>query len=134
MTPTNGAPKPATGAITKAAPVALAGGIGALLMSLLQSNPAIIAQVSAWGPAFVFLIAAVWLVDRHVPPFVDAQRQIAGSLAALSSTVSQRIGEEDDVRLAVRTLSAQIERNRDEMRVDIRELGKMIAANGGKTS
>lgn len=100
-----------TGVVVKAAAGVGGGvGIGVLLSNLVQGNPQILAQVLGWGPTVLVLGALVWLADRHAPPFIAASREQATALARLGASLEERFRQDDDVRMATRTLSGQIER------------------------
>lgn len=102
--------EPVSGTVKSVAGVGAGVGLGAVLASLVQGNPALVSQIANWGPALLIMAGMFWLADRHAPQFISAQRDQASAMRGLSDAIQERFHAEDDVRLAVRALSGQIER------------------------
>jgi hypothetical protein len=104
-------------AITQAVGLGAGVGIGALITSVVQGNPEIVRQVANWGPAIVIVAGVFLLADRHARPLIDAavnavaaQREQAAAMGQLSASLQERFRQDDDVRMATRTLTGEVEK------------------------
>jgi len=114
--------KPAPAPRSAAPTAAIGGGIvgaslGAVVISLVQGNPAIITRLLDYSLS-VLTLGGLFVAIAYIgPPFIAAQREsaksqshLAESMGALSASIQERFRQEDDVRAACRALSGQIER------------------------
>jgi hypothetical protein len=78
------------------ASLGVGGLFGMVLASLLKSRPdQFIGLLNSFGPVFLLVVAGLWLVDRHAPPFIQAQRENAAATQKLADSV-QAIAQKDD--------------------------------------
>jgi hypothetical protein len=96
--------------VRSAAPAAAGLGIGAAIMALLQGSPQVVTEIVRWGPALLVIALGAILLDRHAGPAIGAIRDMAGSQGRLAGTIEERFRAEDDVRMACRALTGQVER------------------------
>jgi len=114
--------KPAP-ALRSAAPTAAIGGgivgasLGAVVISLVQGNPAIITRLLDYSLSVLTLGGLFVAVAYIGPPFIAAQREsaksqshLAESIGAMSASIQERFRQEDDVRSVCRALTGVVER------------------------
>lgn len=89
-------------------------GIGAVLITLVEGHPELIGKIAAgWGPAMLMLAGVIsalfWLAYKFLPLIIHAQVQQAVAMQQLADTITTKTKEEDDVRMAVRTLAGKVD-------------------------
>ncbi|SRR5579883_2267638 len=102
-------------------------GIGTLLSTVLHSRPDIVPVVVSWGPGIVVLAIGAFFVQSLATPFIQSQAAIAQNMGDLAGAIRQSLNRDDDVREAVRTLTAHMEKQHEAV---IREIREMRETNG----
>lgn len=108
---------------------AIAGaGVTALIYTLLQGQPQVVAQLIGWGPGLLIVAGFLWLASSYAPPFIDSQRGIAQGMGRLADTVERTAGSQHDLVLAMQVNSDKLEQVRD----TVAELQSQVVAHLGQ--
>lgn len=110
-------------------------GIGAVLITLLEGHPEVIGKIAAgWAPAMLMLGGVIgalfFLAYKFLPLIISAQVQQAASMQSLADSISRKVSEEDDVRMAVRTLAGKVDNIAEAIQVFAGSREKVSAAHG----
>jgi hypothetical protein len=88
-------------------------GIGTVLGAVLQDQPEVIAAMVNWGPGLIIVLGAGWFAQRFLPPVIAAQQQMATNVGELAGAIKANLSRDDDVRDAVRSLAAKMDRHHE---------------------
>lgn len=119
------------GGVAKTVATAGGVGIGVLLATVFQGHPEMLTEMArSWGPGMILAAGVIFglgfLMDRHLPPAIGAMRDQAAAMTGLSDSIQRRFLEEDDVRMATRTLSSQVEKLADSQKEITEKLDTLL--------
>lgn len=83
--------------------------IGTILGAVIQGQPEIVQTVASWGPGVLILAGFGWLAR----PFIQAHHEMAANVGRLGEAIRENLRRDDDVRDAVRSLAAKMDKHQE---------------------
>lgn len=88
-------------------------GLGVILMTLLDGRPELVQQIVGWGPGIAMVGAFVWMAQKFVPPLLATQQEMTGNIGQLAGAIQANLCRDDDVREAVCSIAAKLDRHHE---------------------
>lgn len=98
-----------------------------VLLTLLQGQPELLAQIVGWGPGVLVMGGFMFLANRWAGPLIQSHQALSQNVGELVFAVRVRLNQDDDVRGTLRVLAGSV----NEMREDLRE--HLSRRDGGAT-
>lgn len=83
-------------------------GLGALLMSILQDQPQVISQIIGWGPGIMILAGGVYFGAPFAKSLLESHQTMTRNVGDLAVAIRENLSRDDDVRMAVRHMAAEV--------------------------